>query len=83
MHLEPKMMLSAAPYQEKDGDQGQVKETICLNFSSIPGDPTDPKKNRLGKTDRKQCIVFLWEGQKNETREKPKRQLRRLPHMYP
>jgi hypothetical protein len=82
MHLEPKMMLSGAPYLEKDGDQGQVKETICINFSSIPGDPTDPKKHRPGKTDRKRCIVFFHgKGKKNETREKPKRQLRRLPHM--
>ncbi len=64
------MMLSGAPYLEKDGDQGQVKETICLNFSSIPGDPTDPKKHRPGKTDRKRCIVFLWEGEKKLKQEK-------------
>ncbi len=67
------MMLRGAPYLEKDGDQGQVKETICLNFSSIPGDPTDPKEHGLGKKDRKRCIVFLWEGQKKQNKRKTKK----------
>jgi hypothetical protein len=73
MHLEPKMMLSGAPYLEKDGDQGQVKETICLSFSSIPGDPTDPKKHGPGKTDRNRCIVFLREGKKKRNKRKTKK----------
>lgn len=43
MHLEPKMMLSGAPYLGKDGDQGQVKETIVSISPQFLGTQQTPK----------------------------------------